>query len=141
MRLPSRSTRGVVGFNMTPMIDVVFLLLIFFMVSRHLARRESRIPVELPVAASGQDDLANPTPRVTLTIKSDGRVLLSGEPFDIENLAERLSAQRGQMGDEMELRIRGDRRVPYRVVEPILEAAARAGVWNVNFAVVEREGM
>ena len=140
MKIPSTSSRGHVGFNMTPMIDVVFLLIIFFLVSSHLARRENRIPVELPNAVSGQDDLASPTPRVTLTIKSDGTALLSGEPFRIAELPQRLAAQRAQMGDEMELRIRGDRRVPYRVVEPILDGAAKAGVWNVTFAVVEREG-
>jgi biopolymer transport protein ExbD len=139
MKIRSRSSGSFVGFNMTPMIDVVFLLIIFFLVSSHLARRENRIPVELPVATSGQKDLTSPTPRVTLTIKSDGSVLWSGQPFGVEQLAQRLAAQRKQMGDEMELRIRGDRRVPYRVVEPILDGAARAGVWNVTFAVVDRE--
>lgn len=139
MKIPFHSSRGQVGFNMTPMIDVVFLLIIFFLVSSHLAHREKRIPVELPVATSGQADLSNPTPRVTLTIKSDGSVLWSGQPFGMQQLTQRLAAQREQLGDEMELRIRGDRRVPYRVVEPILDGAARAGVWNVTFAVVERE--
>jgi biopolymer transport protein ExbD len=140
MKIPSTSSHGHVGFNMTPMIDVVFLLIIFFLVSSHLARRENRIAVELPMAASGQDELASATPRVTLTIKSDGTVLLSGEPFRIDELPRRLAAQRAQVGDEMELRIRGDRSVPYHIVEPILEGAAQAGVWNVSFAVVEREG-
>lgn len=139
MKIPSQSTRSFVGFNMTPMIDVVFLLIIFFLVSSHLARRENRIPVELPAATSGQDDLTIPTPRVTLTIKLDESVLWAGQPIRVEELSQRLAAQREHLGDEMELRIRGDRRVPYRVVEPILDGAARAGVWNVTFAVVERK--
>ncbi len=52
MRLPNQSGRHSVGANMTPMIDVVFLLIIFFLVSSHLARQENRLPLDLPVAST-----------------------------------------------------------------------------------------
>ena len=47
MRVPSNLRSGSLGFNMTPMIDVVFLLIIFFLVSSHLAKQEVQMPLPL----------------------------------------------------------------------------------------------
>ena len=52
MRVPTRSVSGEVGFNMTPMIDVVFQLIIFFLLSSHLAKQEKEVPLPLPVSSS-----------------------------------------------------------------------------------------
>jgi len=53
MRVVSNLSRGSLGFNMTPMIDVVFLLIIFFLVSSHLAQQETQLELDLPEATSG----------------------------------------------------------------------------------------
>jgi biopolymer transport protein ExbD len=119
------------------MIDVVFLLIIFFLVSSHLAQREQRIQVQLPDAAGGHHARPDQSPRVTLTLQQDGRIWLSSQPLTADQLSERLRAQLQQDGADLELRIRCDRRLPYHKVEPVLAAAARAGLWNVSFAVVE----
>ena len=129
--------RGDLGFNMTPMIDVVFLLIIFFLVSSHLAQRENRIPVELPRALSGQQDIPVEIPRLTLTVRADGSLWLAGRPTDASRLRSRLSDRRQQSGEELELRIRCDRNVPYAAVEPILADAVRAQIWNVTFACIQ----
>ena len=52
MRVPSNLARGSLGFSMTPMIDVVFLLIIFFLVSSHLAQQEVQLDLDLPAKAS-----------------------------------------------------------------------------------------
>lgn len=119
------------------MIDVVFLLIIFFLVSSQLAKRENRIPVELPSAASGQDSNDDETPRLTLTVEADGALWLAGHPIAIEDLPDRLTARSEQSGEGLELRIRCDRAVAYRLVSPILSAAVQAGIWDVGFAVLE----
>jgi len=72
MQIPQHNSNRKYGFNMTPMIDVVFLLIIFFLVSSHLSRQESQLELELPTAASGQDDTDQETPRLTINVKSDG---------------------------------------------------------------------
>jgi biopolymer transport protein ExbD len=137
MRIAQRWQRTPVAFNMTPMIDVVFLLIIFFLVSSHLAQRENRIQVELPSALGGQRDVPDANPRVTVTLQEDGRVWLAGRTLSPEQLRERLEAQRQTHGDRLELRIRCDRRLPYRQIEPVLAGAAGAGLWNVSIAVLE----
>ena len=124
---------------MTPMIDVVFLLIIFFLVSSHLSRQESSVELPLPVAASGDEDTDQTTPRVTINLRSDGTLLIGGRRIEPQQLTEALNEVRQQEGDELEVRIRASRQAPYSAVEPILLACTDAKVWNVTFAVYREE--
>ncbi len=126
-----------VGFNMTPMIDVVFLLIIFFLVSNHLAQREQLHPLELPTAVAGQREATPATPRFTVSVHADGRIWHDGQWLSRQELMERLmkSPLRAQNG--FELRIRCDRSTNYREVEPILRRAGQLGIHRVAFAVVQ----
>ena len=74
---------------MTPMIDVVFLLIIFFLVSSHLARQESQLELALPIALTGQDDIDTETPRLTINVKPDGSLWLAGRPVAKGQLKQR----------------------------------------------------
>ena len=139
MRVPRLAQTGEVSFNMTPMIDVVFLLIIFFLVSSHLARQEAQMPLELPVADSGSEPVPSERPRLTINVTAEGSLLLAGRTVTSAELVRRLAEQRGQEGDDLELRIRSDRTVAYQHVEPILLSAVRAGVWNVTFSVYRTE--
>lgn len=139
MRLPSRYTTVGLGINMTPMIDVVFLLIIFFLVSSHLARREHRIKLPLPTACTGEESGDDQIPRITLNVLSDGSLMLAGRPLPLSQLCEMLIAQRTTMGNDLELRIRADQHLAYRVVSPLLLDAAKAGIWKVHFAVFAEE--
>ena len=138
MRVPSFSQSGEVGFNMTPMIDVVFLLIIFFLVSSHLAKQEAQMDLPLPIADSGEksDDQAR---RLTLNVTSDGTLSLAGRTLDRARLQPRLAAARQEHGEDLEIRIRSDRSVPYRAISPIMLACARSGIWNVTFSVYRSE--
>ena len=138
MKIANLAQRGGgVGINMTPMIDVVFQLLIFFLVSSHLAKQEGQLPLPLPSATTGErPDEASTGRRVTLNIQSDGLLLLAGRPTTESELPARLSRLRDEQGPSVELRLRVDRRAAYAAVEPVLAACAEVGVWNVAFAVV-----
>lgn len=139
MRVPSYVAGRGLGFNMTPMIDVVFLLIIFFLVSSHMARNENRLELPLPIAATGEDDSETDAPRVTVNLRDTGAVMIAGHNVEPSELTVRLQAIREQKGDAVEVRIRADRTVPYEHVSPVLLAAAKASVWNVTFAVVRAE--
>ncbi|MEM6331440.1 MAG: biopolymer transporter ExbD [Planctomycetota bacterium] len=138
MRLPTHATRRDAGANMTPMIDVVFLLIIFFLVSSHLARQETQAQLDLPQAATGDNDADDLRPRVTINVLPAGRPLLSGVPTPVDQLAARLRHEQSQAAAGLEVRIRTDRAARYAAVEPILLACAEAGVWKVTFAVTEK---
>jgi biopolymer transport protein ExbD len=138
MRLPTRVRSRAIQINMTPLIDVVFLLIIFFLVSSHLARQETQLALDLPAATSGEHEPHVARPRVTINVLADGKVLLGSSVAAPEELASRLRYEREHTSEALEVRIRGDRTVPYGHIKPILLACAEAGVWNVTFAVVDR---
>jgi biopolymer transport protein ExbD len=71
-------------------------------------------------------------------VLADGTLLLAGRVTSPAELFERLSERRSVHGGDLEVRIRGDRGAAYARVEPILLACARAGIWNVSFAVEAR---
>lgn len=131
---------------MTPMIDVVFQLIIFFLVSSQLVKQESQMALALPVADSGPAAVDDERPRVIVNVLADGRILLAGALVSPAALERRLANQYAEFRqknperDDLEIRIRSDRDVPYQAVEPILLACARAGIWNVTFAVYRSDG-
>ena len=143
MRLPKAKDRGSLEFNMTPMIDVTFLLIIFFLLSSHLAQQEIQAELDLPAAASGkpskEDDA---TRRITVNVLADGRMLLGSQEVGADELTRRIEfegRQHQSKGQELEVRIRCARQAPYHFVEPIMLACARNGVSKVTFAVVHKE--
>jgi len=139
MRIPTRVVSGQVGFNMTPMIDVVFQLIIFFLLSSHLAKQETQLALPLPAAESGRETVADDRPRLTINVLADGTLLIANRPIAADDLLGVLAERRAAHGDEFEVRIRGDRSVPYSRVEPVMLACTQAGIWNVAYAVRPRD--
>lgn len=122
---------------MTPMIDVVFLLIIFFLVSSHLARQESQLPLPLPMAESGEEVVEN-RDRVVVNLLSDGSIMFAGRKVDSDELQRRLSNEVAAGKSNLEVRIRSDRFVAFQFVQPILLAISKARVNEVTFAVTKR---
>ena len=135
MRRPTIARPRKAGFNMTPMSEVVFLLIIFFLVSSHLAKQETRMKLELPVAKSGDDDPLTDTPRVTINVKEDGSITFAGRQVLVQDIGNRLADASKELGKDVEVRIRCSRLVPYGSIEPIMLACTKNGIWNVTYAV------
>ena len=72
---------------MTPMIDVVFLLIIFFLVSSHLARQEVHMQLDLPAAGNGQELLDLEKPSLVVNVTTSRKLLVRGHaltPSELE---------------------------------------------------------
>lgn len=143
MRLPNRGRSGGLKFNLTPMIDVVFNLIIFFLAASHLARSEALEPVNLPEASTGKPEEAELNRRMTVTITADETYRVASTVCTLAEIEQMLLVTKA--GDpartaDVELRIRTDRDVPYRLIEPLLLSCARAGVTKIKFAVVPSAG-
>lgn len=121
------------------MIDVVFLLIIFFLVSSHLAKQENSVALDLPVADTGVDSSLQPETIVVNVLRS-GVWQIGG--VDVEDailpamLLRRLEATR----EPLRLKIRTDKTVPYKRLEPILRGAAEVGIGDIVFSVYESKG-
>lgn len=123
--------------NMTPMIDVVFLLIIFFLVSSHLAQQETQLELDLPSATTASEPTEDQTARITINLLPDGQVMLGSEPTTVAELEGKLSFERQRSELPLEVRIRADQHLDFGLVKPVLVACAKASVWDVRFAVLE----
>lgn len=138
MRLPSPRRDGGLKFNLTPMIDVVFNLIIFFLAASHLARSEIVADVELPEAATGGPEESELNRRLIVTILADGSFDVGGTELAMPQVEQLIVAgyEAQTKNREFEVRIRTDRHVPYARIEPLLLTCARAGVTRIRFAVL-----
>jgi biopolymer transport protein ExbD len=138
MKLPEHLKPRGGRFNLTPMIDVVFLLIIFFIVSNNMIQQDSAVQIDLPEAETGTLPQEQQTKRLTVSILSPGTIYVGVERMDQENLHRLLTECRKDWGEESEIRIRTDKNVAYSEIKPILQMAAECGIINVSFAVTER---
>lgn len=122
---------------MTPMIDVVFLLIIFFLVSSHLAKRESKLPMQLPTA-SRQPATQSILGRLVINVEANDSVTVGGSAVNHDQLAAVLRTHAAEKGADAAVHIRSDTSVDYAIAEPLLRAAAQAGIFNITFAVHEQ---
>lgn len=136
MRVPSAaSQRGGMRLNLTPLIDVIFNLIIFFLAAAHFARNEPVTDVELPSARARDVEAESPR-RLTVTVAVGPTFSVSAEEQPRDVIEAMISAQaQDKAGRPLELRIRADRSVPFGEVEPLLVTAAKSGVRDVKFAV------
>jgi biopolymer transport protein ExbD len=119
--------------NLTPLIDVVFLLLVFFMLTSHFMHEEA-IPLSLPTAESGTP-LTDDTLQVVLD--SGGRILLGGEVIGPEALEGRLR-QELQSRTNKKIRLRGDRVASLGSTVNVLDAARKGGANGVDIVTQEQ---
>ncbi len=121
--------------NLTPMIDVVFQLLIFFMVATTFLDPEKEIGIELPEAASGEapDEQSD---ELIINIFADGRIILSGREVAAESLLGELKAA-AQADPTTPVTIRGDRLVHHERVVQVMDACGQAGLLNLAVGTLE----
>ena len=117
--------------DMTPLIDMVFNLVIFFLVASHFSN-EAETPVELPKASTSHADEEDPR-RLVITITDDDRLHVKEQLVDLPQLSDLVSRELDRHGPEFAVQIRSDRRVPYRTVEPLLKECSRLGVKKFGF--------
>ena len=138
MRLPAQfSGRRALQFNITPLIDIVFLLIIFFLVASHFVRSDNSDVVDLPDASAANPD-DRPAHRLTVTILADGSFSIAGEAttqdFILQRIA-RLASTVAADGNPPEVRIRADRNEYFGSVRPLIEQCARHSIYSIQFAV------
>lgn len=115
------------GLNLTPLIDVVFLLLVFFMLTSHFVRDEM-IPLALPAAETGQP-LTGDT--LQLVLDDQNRILLDGKTVPQAALEERLRMELLPRTHKR-LQLKGDKRAALGLTVEVLDAARKAGAEGVD---------
>lgn len=122
--------------NLTPLIDVVFLLLIFFMVSTTF-RKETNLRIDLPQAAQEQGPVERQ--QLTVAIDADGRYYINERPLADTGLETLKSALTEVAGDRRDLPfvIRADGMTPHQAVVTAMDAAGQLGFRHLGIATIE----
>ena len=117
-----------IAVDMGPLIDCVFLLLIFFLVSSTMKKPELEVPVDLPEAAISAEESVDR--EVTLlTINREGQFYVDGAPVGQSELHRRLK-EIGQLNPQLHIRIDVDRDAPSRKLVQLLDLCAFEGLGN-----------
>lgn len=120
------------GFQMTPMIDVVFLLLCFFVTSQLFAQWETEIDITLPTARTGQLPQRLPG-EIIINLHEDGRVVINRRTLEDNELGALLTRLAGLFPGQPVL-LRADEGTDYRHVIEVLDHCRQADIWNISFA-------
>lgn len=123
--------------QMAPMIDIVFLLLIFFIVTWQFSRDEMDLKIAVPTSEEGADP-KRVLGEIVLNVYDDGTFSVWGEKKSPEQLHETLSAIASQH-ENQPVRVRIDGKTPSQRIVNAIDLCQRAGIWNISFATQRPE--
>ena len=140
MKFKQKHKEEEIGFQVASMIDIVFLLLIFFIVASQLQDLELEKQVSLPIADSAQAKKSEGVQEILINVLSNGTVKVSGSVLPMEKLSEGLRkvADSSDKTDK-KIIIRGDKNAHYGRMMNIMRYCAAAGLWNVSFAAFQEQ--
>lgn len=122
--------------EISPLVDVVFLLIIFFAVSTTF-REGTGLPVSLPSAGSATSQAAGP---VEITVGQEGRVEVGGDVYPSVQAAQPAIAKALEDADPRKILIRGDRVAHYEVIVQVLDLARQLDAQGITLAVQKSPG-
>jgi biopolymer transport protein ExbD len=144
VRRPRRTSERP-ALQIAPMIDCVFLMLIYFMVTSTLEKQEADLSFQLPGVVEQSEPLDTPDEQI-IEIRADGQVVVNDFPYDrpearrLDQLTAMLRRyQQASAANRVEatVTVAPDPAVPHQVVVRVMDAIAAAGITAVNFALGE----
>ncbi len=133
MKLKRRAEPLVMGFQIAPMVDVLLVLLCFFILTWNFARKESELSVKVPTAENAKEPTLDVNQTV-LNLKEDGTMVMNTKPITFEELATKMKTL-AELNPDYAIILRGDENVPYKYVARVLGVCNGAGIWNVALPV------
>ncbi|QDS86202.1 Biopolymer transport protein ExbD [Rosistilla ulvae] len=137
MAVQLKKSQATSTLSLTPLIDVVFLLLIFFLVASRFAQEDRRIPIELPSATSATPMTEQPK-EIVVDIDSEGALVLNGNTVTADELEAELVRGVASNPVHQSVVIRADRRVQFQAVVTVMDLCNRTGV--ADYTVTTQEG-
>ncbi|NPT34010.1 ExbD/TolR family protein [Paraburkholderia xenovorans] len=119
--------------NMTPLVDVMLVLLIIFLVT--IPAMQHAVKIDLPQASSRPDNVK--PAHLDVAVRADGSILWDGHPVADDVLRARI-AEAARAKPQPELHLRADRKVPYERVADVMSAAQAGGLTKIGFVTDPR---
>lgn len=126
--------------QLAPLVDVLFLLVIFFAVTSHYAKHEQVLDISVPAADEKEDkeDRFRNVGEIIVNIKTDGEIIVNGVQLTEEELLVKLKNITSTYKDQAVI-IRGDQVANFQYVINVLNACQKAGIYNIAFATQKPE--
>jgi biopolymer transport protein ExbD len=121
-----------IAMQLAPMIDILLLLLSFFIISWQFSRSETELNVSVPTAQEGADP-DRQRGEIIINVLPDGTIRVEGLTVDLSQLHNKLAAIARQFKNQP-VRIRGDGKVAYQRIVEVIDTCQKAGIWNISFA-------
>ncbi|WP_126937935.1 MULTISPECIES: biopolymer transporter ExbD [unclassified Veillonella] len=134
MKLRSMKVQEEPKLMIIPMIDIIFFLLVFFMISTMTMVQQNTFKVGLPQASSAQLDMNQ---HANITVMADGNIAFNKESLDKEQLIRRVQIEL-QRNPDLQVILNGDKDVNYGFVIETFDALKQAGVKKLSIAVEKR---
>ena len=135
MKVP-RKRFDEVSFQLAPMIDMTFLLLIFFMVTTRISKEQKKVDIKLPVASNAEVP-PNQNDRDTISIDAAGTFFIGNNPATAAELTAYIK-QRFIDYPPLRLYVRADAATPAKKTKEVMKIAAEAGALNVIFGSYQK---
>jgi len=117
---------------MAPMIDMVFLLLVFFMCVSTLAQADKRTPLKLPISHESVVP-GNLSSRGIISVDAQGAIFISAQEVSLDEMGDKI--RDAVITDPaLKIQLRADQLTPYGRIKKILEACAEAGAYEIIYA-------
>jgi biopolymer transport protein ExbD len=136
MAVTFKKGRALGALSLTPLIDVVFLLLIFFLVATRFAEEEREMDVVLPEASEAQPLIAEPK-QLFVNVDRDGRYFVAGNELNAGQLEQALYQAWTNNPTRQEVIIRGDKRAAWQHIALAMNACNKANIRNYKVATAE----
>ncbi len=137
MNFKKRITDQQAGFQMAPMIDIMFLLLVFFMAATIFAQWETKVGITVPTADSGVRAVRQ-AGEIIINIDEEGEIVVNNTPLTLDRLQSLLDQVSGTYGDQPVI-IRADGGSRHERVIEVLDICRQADIWNVAFATLPQK--
>lgn len=135
MNLRSRAIPQHPGIQLAPLVDVLLLLLIFFLMTWNAARNENELDVKVPKASAAKEKSA-PIGDVIVNVRADGAIVVNRRTLTPPDLGTMLSGL-SKLNAEQSVIIRSDEHAEYKNVVNVLNICSEAGITNVAFATAK----
>lgn len=119
--------------QLAPLVDVLFLLVIFFAVTSQYAKNEQVMDISVPAADEGKNKESRNVGEIIINIKTEGEIVVNGQELTEEALLSKLKNIVVIYKDQAVI-LRGDEVVDYKHVIRVLNTCQKAGIWNIAFA-------
>jgi len=120
------------GFQIAPMVDILLVLLVFFIVTWNFSLSEKELDVKIPTATHSKESEAY-VGQVVVNVKTDGTIVFNRKPITAEELVDKLR-ELAKLYPDQAVILRGDQNANYKYIVNVLDLCRQANIWNVAFA-------